>query len=773
MIKKLLIAIFVSLPLLANAQLGAGQWKIHPYFVGGNAKNCIDAGAKVYYLASGSLYCYDKESQSNNVLDANNILNDINVNQIYFNYNKQYLVIAYNNCNIDIILSSGEVINVPAIKEVVMHKTKTINDITFGDGKIYIATSFGYITLDDETFDVKEVRNYEGNIVSVAQVGAYKLMSLANKFYYCGVNEQIEAARWHKQVANPQGDGLIYPIDSTKFFLSCKNSFQIVTIGHGTDDLGVDTLNFTFKQVVAATPITVQPYPDGYVASFGAKNYYYTIVPNDSTFTKFTGNEIHSSQEEGNWWVLGANGLAHVENGVPGQYVSPNGVSISTNAYYSTYDPYQHRVLLSRTTDNFVLENANSGAITEINSYDGTSWSKITPIGAPNNQGNKDIVISPNEPNTYYYCCRTTSGVCKVQNDRVVVRYDANNSPYATRCVALRFDSQGNMWMPQSHSANNIDAFAITPENQLLTTVDSSKFVINDMGGACYSSGFKRFAFDIGAGDTKVYSAGDYGSPVIIWNNNEDLSLKQYKKFDSFNDQNNMNFAPWGWIYIKADNEGMVWLGTVSGVVSLNPLEAFNDDFRINRITYIRNEGVDAAGVLCEGLQVNYIDVDANNNKWIATNASGVYYVSPDGSEVYKHFDTTNSPLPADQVYSVCCNRATNSVLIVTPKGVVEYYCDVTPAADDYSNVYAYPNLVEPDYTGYITIKDLMANSNVVIIDDDGNVVKTMVSDGGIALWDGYDNNNVRVGTGVYKVYASQGETDITGEPLTKISIIR
>lgn len=773
MIKKLLIAIFMSLPLLASAQLGAGQWKIHPYFVGGNAKNCIDAGTKVYYLASGSLYCFDKESQSNNVLDANNILNDVNVNQIYFNYNKQYLVIAYNNCNIDIVLSSGEVINVPAIKEVVMHKAKTINDITFGDGKIYVATSFGYITLDDETFDVREVRNYEVNILSVAQVGQYKLMSLSGKFFYCGVNEQIEAARWHKQVANPMGDGQIFPINDNKFFLSCNASFQIVTIGHGTDSLGVDTLNFTFKQVVAAKPVTVQPYPSGFVASFGAKNYYYTIVTDGSTFTKVTGNEIHSSQEEGNWWVLGANGLAHVENGVPGQYVSPNGVSISANAYYSTYDPYQQRVLLSRTTDNFVLPTAESGAKTEINAYDGTSWSNITPIGAPNNQGNKDIVVSPNEPNTYYYCCRTSSGVCKVQNDRVVVRYYAGNSPYATRCVALRFDSQGNLWMPQSRSANHIDAFAITPENQLLTTVDSSKFVINDMGGACYSSGFKRFAFDIGAGDTKVYSAGDYGSPVIIWNNNEDLSLKQYKKFDSFNDQNNMNFAPWGWIYIKADNEGMIWLGTVSGVVSLNPLEAFNEDVRINRITYTKNEGIDAVGVLCEGLRVNYIDVDINNNKWIATNSSGVYYVSPDGSEIYKHFDSSNSPLPADQVYSVCCNRATNSVLIVTPNGVVEYYCDVTPSANDYSNVYVYPALVEPDYTGFITIKDLMANSNVVITDDDGNVVKTMVTDGGIALWDGYDNNNVRVGTGVYKVYASQGETDTTGEPLTKISIIR
>ena len=773
MIKKLLMAVFLSLPLLASAQLGAGQWKIHPYFVGGNAKNCVDAGDKVYYLVSGSLYCFDKESESNDVLDANNVLNDVSINQIYYNYNKQYLVVAYSDCNIDILLSSGEVVNISAIKDVVMHKAKTINDVTFCNGKMYVATSFGYIVLDEENFDVKEVRNYEVSVASVAEVGEYKIMSLGNKFYYCFANEQVETARLHSKVDNAKGDGQILPINDTKFFLSCKATFQIVTIGHGTDSLGVDTLNFTFKQVVSAKPVTVQPYSGGFVASFPAKNYYYTILPDGSTTTKVTGSEIMTSQEEGNWWALGANGLSHIVNGVRGDYVKPSAISIGANAYYSTYDPYQQRVLLSRTTDNFVLEGANSGAVTQINSYDGTQWTNITPTGAPNNQGNKEIVISPNEPNTYYYCCRTTSGVCKVQNNAVVARYDATNSPYATRCVALKFDSMGNLWMPQSRSANNIDAFAITPENQLLTAVDSSKFVINNMGGACYSSGFKRFAFDIGAGDTKVYSAGDYNSPVVIWKNNEDLSLNQYKVFNSFNDQDNKNFAPWGWIYIKSDNEGMIWFATVSGVVSLNPLEAFNADVRVNRPVYTRYEGLETMGVLCEGLQVNCIDVDANNNKWIATNASGVYYVSPDGSEVYKHFDTSNSPLPSDQIYSVCCNRATNSALIVTPNGVVEYYCDVTPAADDYSDVYAFPNPVEPDFTGLITIKGLMANSNVVITDGDGNVVKTMVSDGGIALWDGCDDSGVRMDTGLYKVYASQGETSTEGEPMTKIAIIK
>ncbi len=888
MIKKLFLSIFLALPMLASAQLGAGQWIIHPYFVGATATNCIDAGERVYYLSSGSLFCYDKATQSNTVLNANNALNGIKITQIYYNYSRQYLVVAYSDCNIDIINADGGVVNVPAIKEVVMHKQKTINDVNFCNGRIYIATSFGYLMLDDETFNIKEVRNYEVNMASVAEVGNHKLISYNNKdgILYCGSNEQIETpwrykvsktnalfeagvdatstdgkklvktpitiscdnvitvdssqyvlatnsvstisipagyriykieiigsdtsspvsnlkantgsystsnnvgtwtgeARSIKFTANAECKisqiivhyalltGRIYPINDSKFFLSTTESFSIITINNHTGSNGTDSCSFTLKSVVAASPTTVQPYPSGFVASFPAKNYYYTILPDASKSTKVTGNKLMSSQEEGNWWTLDAEGLTHVVAGVAAENVKPDGVSISANAYWSTYDPFQQRVLLCRTTDNLVLPGANSGAKTEINAYDGTSWSNITPANAPDNGGNLWLAVSPNEPDTYYYCCRLDSGVCKVQNNSVVVKYNALNSPYATRCAALQFDSKGNLWMAQSRSANNVDAFAITPENQLITAVDSSKFVINDMGGACYSSGFKRITFGIGAGDTKVFSAGDYDSPLVFWTSNDDLSLKQYKSLKTFRDQDNKSFSTPYWLYIKPDNDGILWIGAYEGVISLNPLEAFSEDFHINRIYYNKKEGVDVSGQLVDGLQVNCIDVDAANNKWIATNTSGVYFVSPDGSEIYKHFDSSNSPLPSDQVYSVCCDRATNSVIMVTPTGVVEYFPNVTPAEDDYSNVYAYPELVEPDFTGMITIKGLMAHSNVVITDGDGNVVKTMVSDGGIALWDACNEYGVRVETGYYKVYASQGDTSTDGEPLTQIAVIK
>lgn len=775
MIKKLFLTIFLALPLIASAQLGAGVWKSHSFFIDGNPKNCIDVGSKVYYLNSGSLYCYNKEAQTNEVLDVNTVLNSQNISQIYYNYDKQYLVVAYKDCNIDIILSTGEVVNVPAIKEVIMRNEKVINDVTFGASNIYVATSFGYIVVDADTFGVKEVRNFETDVTSVAQVGNIKVMSIAGRFYYCDIDDNVETVVAHRSVANAKGKGRIYPINDSKFFLSCSSSFQIVTIGHGTDSLGVDTCNFTLKQVVGAAPTTVQPYPAGFVASFFTKNYYYTILPDASKSTKVavTVKEIYTSQEEGNWWVLGTDGLAHVVAGVKGEYFKPDGISIAANAYWTTYDPYKQRVILCRTTDNFVLPSANSGAKTEINAYDGVKWTNITPANAPSLAGNLKIMVSPNEPDTYFYSTRTTGGICKVTGDSVRVIYDSNNSPFVYRAM-LDFDSKGNLWMPQSKL--NTGVMVITPENQMLDEVNAGNFVMSDFGEHALpenSSYFKRQVFAIGAGDTKVYAVGEWNFPVYIWNNNEDLSVNKFKAFNSFSDQDNKDFSAWGYIDFKADNDSIIWAATVSGVISFDPREAFNEDFKINRVTFTKNQGIVQTGVLCEGLQVNCIDVDANNNKWIATNASGVYFVSPDGSEIYKHFDSSNSPMTSDQVYSVCCNRATGSVIIVTPSGVVEYFSDITPAASDYSDVYVYPNPVEPDFTGLITINGLMASSNVVITDDDGNIVKTMVSDGGIALWDGCDSNGARVKTGNYKVYASQGQTDITTEPMAKIAIIK
>lgn len=776
--KYIITALLSLVAVVAGAQIGAGQWKTHPYFVGKNATNCFDTGSKVYYLAGGSLYYYDKSTSTNNTLDVDGVLNDLSISKLYYNPDRNILLIVYDNCNIDILQEDGKVINVPAIKDVVPNRTKTINDVTFTDSKIYIATSFGYITLSLDDYRVLEGRDYDVILSSVAVVGDIKLFSLLNtSFYYLKESKPAETYRAYKIAENTSGaNGTILPINDDKFFFSTNSALYVGQIITSDTDDGDYSCTFDLNKVADAKPTDLQRTPSGFVASFVNNNYYITFDNEGNLLQQQEGNKIYTSQEEGNWWVLGVNGLAHIVNGVRGDYVTPNGISITTRAYWTTYDPTQQRVLLCRTAENRVLEHYDGTTVTEINSYDGTTWRNITPPDIERSYGgNYWMVISPNEPDTYFLCFRHYGGVAKVQNDNIVIKYNTTNSPINEYAVGIRFDSKGNLWMPQSRDlTGHIDVVALTPQKQLLTSLTTDDFVINDLDGACYSSGFKRMTFDIGVGDTKVFTPGDYNSPLIIWNNNDDLSVKQFKKFTSFVDQNNKDFSTYAWVHLKTDKDSIIWAGTVSGVISFDPSQAFNEDFRINRTELKINEGVTTSGNLLEGTQVNCIEVDSQNRKWIGTNTEGVYFVSPDGSEIYKHFDMTNSPLPSDQIYSLCCNEATGSVMIVTGKGVVEYFSDITPAASDYSKVYAYPNPVHPDYTGYITINGLMDNSNVVIADSKGNQVASLQSTGGIAIWDGCKASGNRLPTGTYKVYAAQGTTPATtGTPVTRIVMIK
>ncbi|MDE6629705.1 MAG: Por secretion system protein, partial [Muribaculaceae bacterium] len=86
--------------------------------------------------------------------------------------------------------------------------------------------------------------------------------------------------------------------------------------------------------------------------------------------------------------------------------------------------------------------------------------------------------------------------------------------------------------------------------------------------------------------------------------------------------------------------------------------------------------------------------------------------------------------------------------------------------------VYAYPNPVRPDYTGWITIAGLMENSLVKIADANGNVVHQGRSDGGMFTWDGCNTAGDRVKTGVYFVFASQNATGSSSGAVTKIMVI-
>ena len=245
----------------------------------------------------------------------------------------------------------------------------------------------------------------------------------------------------------------------------------------------------------------------------------------------------------------------------------------------------------------------------------------------------------------------------------------------------------------------------------------------------------------------------------------------------TFVDQDNKEFTfnmVDDYLCLFEDSNGRLWVGFSQGVFIIpNPADFKGATVKIQRIKVPRNDGTNFADYLLESENVLAIDEDSMGRKWIATANSGVYLVSENGTEIIEHFTADNSMLTTNTVYDVACDPNSNAVYFGTVDGLFRYNSNAAPAAENYSDVYAYPNPVRPDYTGWITIRGLMENSLVKIADSAGQVFYQGRSQGGMVTWDGCDASGNRVKTGVYYVFASQSDGSDSSGAVTKILVVR
>ncbi|MCG8485191.1 MAG: T9SS type A sorting domain-containing protein, partial [Clostridia bacterium] len=157
---------------------------------------------------------------------------------------------------------------------------------------------------------------------------------------------------------------------------------------------------------------------------------------------------------------------------------------------------------------------------------------------------------------------------------------------------------------------------------------------------------------------------------------------------------------------------------------------------------------------LLETEVITAITIDAANRKWVGTKSSGVYLLSEDGEKQIHHFTADNSPLLSNEITSIKIN-ADGEVFIGTAAGLISFRGEASVPRVEGSKVYAFPNPVREGYSGSIAIKNLSQNSNVKITDISGNVVFETHSLGGQAIWNGYNFEGKKAGTGVYLVFAS------------------
>ena len=771
--KKLYLILLMLLPLCMSAQTGNGSWTVHSRFLPTTAKNVIDTENSVYYLLGNDLFCFDKATHETSSLNKTNDLSDVLVNGIYFNHDKGYLVITYDDANIDVITADGVQYNIPNLKDALLANEKGINHVTFGSGKIYVATKFGYIVVDDNTFVVKESHNYSYDLASVEEMGDNLVISALGYFFYAGKDAKHETLSDFKRYLNGELDtagnvtkaynGKTYYINESKFFLNSANGFFLVDV---TNDDG--NLSFTRTQIDAAVADNVQKTSTGFIANYLAKKYYYTFDASGGSKTKVTTSVVEmfssSPNGDGTLWSINASGLH--SSAATSTYYKMGGILITTTPWWMAYNKSEHKMYVSSTTDNGILTAGNSGAKFEMNTYDGSVWENAQPTGAPttSSEGWYWPEFNPLDSSMYFISCRMNSGILRVQNGAVTARL-GTASPMVARKGALRFDEEGNLWIVHSSLSNTTPVKVLPKEKVAQESFTASDYTVFNVPNITDRNSFKWSTFAISKGtNIKAFCCGDI-APLVIWDNygqTTDGTNFRSKTFSRLLSKTNKSIS-WAYNYdMKADDFGYIWMGNGGNLIRFNPAEAFDDDFRVDDLS--ENIG---------NTMVSSIAFGKDNSAWIATYGAGIYVLSPDGSEVLNSYNSSNSPLPSNQIYSLCYDPYRESMFIVTPTCILEYSEEVRGGDTNYDNVTVYPTPVRPDFTGYVAIKRLIPGSFVKITDAAGNVLCETTDVTGTATWDACDSNGNRVPTGTYYVYAATTENVSMDSPVAKIMVIK
>lgn len=785
MAKKHLV--FLMLMVMAVATASASTWKIHNYYVTGKIQNVFDTGDKIYYLNCDRLFMFDKTSLETISLNRQNKLSDNRISQIYYDWENKLLFVAYSNSNIDVIDNTGKVTNINGIKDVVMevhdftlnngeltdYEGKTIRDITFSDGKAYVAMGYGFAIIDEATLTIVRdvvVRNTI-SINSVAMVGQY-LVIVSDRYAYYGDPEADDPINTFEKRSGSYTDARLFPIDDHSAFLLGTSKLLYFDFSSSSPSL---------TSVINVGATCVQKSSTGFIANFAGEPYYYTIDESGHNATKHgttVGFATSDPNGDGTVWINDANGL-HVEGSTTSYKIN----SLTTDQpYWLKYNASMSR-LYAAYTGPIALINNNPTDKNVVNTYDGVQWTNVTayPIGC----AGYAFEFSPLDPTTYVRAS-WNKGICKVTNDELKTTYIKANAPIGGTKPTPAFDNYGNLWVVSSYLSASSEVGVVPPVTVLPaakfakpTVVKSDWFVPNGLSSLNTGKMQRSRLLVSKKNNVKIYTDGDFPNnagqgEIFCWDNgSEDPTVDNYRLVNlvRFIDQNDRQ-VDWSYInHMEQDNDGNVWVCHIKGVFMFDPDGVFDENPRAFR-PFV-SKSAEGKGILCEGISVYDMGVDSENRKWLATD-DGVYFVSPDGTELYNHFSSENSDLPSNTVYSIECDTVGGRVYVYTDNGFAEFVALGDAAALNFDDAYVYPNPVNPDFTGYVKIAGLMENSYVTITDREGHVVAQIGPVMGSALWDTCDTDGQSVPSGVYNIYAAQGsQPPVDGNPLLTVLVIR
>lgn len=751
-----------------------GGWKT--FFSYNYASNLTQSKDKIYAISNGNLFSVDKQYESVETYTKLTGLTSGNISRIAYCQSQNTLVIVYFDCNID-LLNGSHVTNIGDLKRSEV-SNKKVNDITISGKYAYLACGFGVVVLDLEREEVADtyILGEDGQYVNVERVVCHKDTIYAQsgntiRYAYQKDNNLADFNRWENYYLSsdkvPGGDSVNFNGSLSRIISFGENKLLC------SNEILFREKDNSFEKI---SPISSSAYvsvngnrmvitDNGVVAAYDDSMKVIAEISSDSLL-----EALYDSQSKA-YWASDYQGDGQVILRKFGE----NGAFINQ---YTPKGPFSGEIAFLKLQDGLLFTGSggpfdralNTTGIVQILKDD--QWSIITETGMDTSVLKDqhfldvlDVGIDPKDPGHIF--AASWKGLFEFQDMKLINLYNGKNSPLVadganTLVDGLKFDKDGNLWMLNMLSHNPVQV--LTPDRQWiqmsyldLQNTNGLRDLIIDKKGYLWVIIYRK-----GVG---VFCADLNGTSL---DERDDKSVF----ISTFHDQDDNALIPTTIRCIAEDMDGVIWVGTDKGPVLISDVtKVFNSDFRVDRVKITREDNDKYADFLLGNEQINAIVVDGCNRKWIGTNSTGLYLVSPDGKETIHHFTTENSPFTSNAIMDLFINNETGELYIATATGLFLYQGDASKGSKSYMNVYVYPNPVRETFTGPITVMGLLENSQVRISDSEGRMIHEGESNGGTYVWDGKDLNGRRVDTGIYFVYAAL--PDGSSKMVTKIAVIK
>lgn len=770
------LAILFGFVAPAAAQSYVGSWELFSSY--GTPSRMVETPDYVYVLAGSTLCAYDKATGETMSYNSTNRLNGNKATAFWYDPDMRYLLVVYEDFNIDLVYDDGRIINVPDLRDAAITDSKTVNNVSFANGNAFLGTASGMIVIDATHGAVTESCLWGKNITYIAAtdkkimlwVGWYS----ANEMY---IADQAGSHHNFDKVFSKVTGGFYPTTGLTRLSGDkiCASNAANVFLFTVNGDQVTRTMAFGGKSIKALNTV---PTRNGLMITMGTGIAY---IAKDGTVTE-KSVDAANGHLAADWngtgatvWLADANGYGKYDTATSAfaiNKVKPRGTSGSNVGRIVQHDNGNFYISTAEQNENTTIYNLAFYKTPAVDIYSPSTGNFTAVPSSLLKLSMSGFDADPTDANRIFTGYHAGGGRNINLANGSVLDYGPSNTAFtaAGSYTAMKVDGSGNLWVCQKTGSIVNVGKALkgsweTTSNQagwsfitlpVITCNHSTRMVVDEAHGVILVTGRNGIA---------ALRMPDADKPLT--------ANTKTTYIDCSVDSDGSSLSPSIIPALAIDKNGRIWAGYDKGVFVIgNANNLFESGFAPMRPKVPRNDGTNLADYLLDQVEVLCIAVDENNKKWIGTFGSGLYRVSEDGTSIIEHFTVDNCDIPSNNVMAVCADRNSNDIYVGTSDGLSIYHSTTAPAADDYENVYAYPNPVTPDFTGYVTITGLKANSLIKITDSAGNPLYEARSDGGMAVWNGCDASGRRVRSGVYFVFASEIDEGATGAAVTKIVVV-